>query len=88
MVAICIDTRRHAADVYGSADGRQWVLREDYEALMRKATLTEHECKAMYYVGAIAHQLADSPNFLNDAERSQIVQHLAAFREVCARLFE
>jgi hypothetical protein len=88
MVAIGIDTRRHAANVYGSPDGRQWVLREDYESLMKKATLTPMEITAAYYLAAIAQGLLDHPNCLNDEERARITAYLAAFREVMARLVE
>ncbi len=31
---LAADTRRHAVNVYGSPDGRQWVSRDDYEALL------------------------------------------------------
>jgi len=40
MVALAADTRRHAVNVYGSPDGRQWVSRDDYEALLAKATFS------------------------------------------------
>jgi hypothetical protein len=88
MVAIGIDTRRHAAEVYGSSDGRQWVLREDYEALMRKATLTPMEVTSAYYLAAIAQQLLDGPHLLNDEESARVTAYLAAFREFMSRLVE
>ena len=88
MVAIGLDTRQHAANVYGSPDGRQWVLREDYEALMRKATLTPMEVTSAYYLAAIAQGLLDGPHSLSEEEISRVTAYLAAFREFVARLVE
>lgn len=86
MVAQATDKRRHAACVYASPDGRQWVLRDDYEALMAKATLTADECHGLGYVCGCVKKLLEGPNYLTDDERAVVSKCLAAVEGVVYRL--
>lgn len=88
MVAQNTDSRRHAANVYASPDGRQWVLRDDYEALMAKATLTVEECRGLGGVCGCVKKLLDGPNYLADDERAVVSGWLAAVEGVVYRLAE
>ena len=88
MVAQATDNRRHAASVYVSPDGRQWVLRNDYEALMAKATLTADECRGLGYVCGCVKKLLEGPNYLTEDERAIISGCLDAVEGVVYRLAE
>jgi len=88
MVAQATDNRRHAANVYGSPDGRQRVLRDDYESLVAKATLSLDECNAIGGVHGVVKRLLDGPNYLTDDERAVVSGWLAAVEGVVYRLAE
>lgn len=86
MVSQAIDTRRHAANVYCSPDGRQWVLREDYESLMAKATLTHEEFSAAASMCSVVSGLLDRADGLEDHERAAVARWLALFSQMMLRL--
>lgn len=86
MVALAADTRRHAANVYGSPDGRQWVRREDYEALLAKATFSLEECEALGGVCNVVSRLLEHATGLTPDERARVSAWLATVGNVVERL--
>jgi hypothetical protein len=86
MVARAADTRRHAVNVYGSPDGRQWVAREDYEALMEKATFSLEECNAFGGVCGVVSNLLQHATALTQDEKARVAGMLATVGNVILRL--
>jgi len=86
MVAQAIDTRRHAANVYATPDGRQWVQREDYEALMAKATLSLEEWQAMQGIAGVIKGLLEIQDGLTKEELARVLVWLEAWIGIADRL--
>ena len=86
MVALAADTRRHAVNVYGSPDGRQWVRREDYEALLEKATFSQEECGALGSVCYVVSRLLEHATGLTPDEKVRVSACLATVGNVVERL--
>jgi hypothetical protein len=86
MVAQAIDTRRHAANVYATPDGQQWVQREDYEALMAKATLSFDEWEAMEGIAGVIKRLLEIQGGLTNEELATVLGWLEAWRGMLDRL--
>jgi hypothetical protein len=86
MVDQAIDNRRHAADVYGTSDGRRWVQQEDYEALMAKATVSFDEWEAMEGIANVIKRLLEIQNGLTNEELATVGRWLEAWRAMLNRL--
>lgn len=88
MVARAVDSRRHAAVVYMSPDGRQWVDRADYESLMKKATLTSGECRALGFMCNVVKGVLDRADGLTADEVAFIRGYFDTVTAVVHRLAE
>jgi hypothetical protein len=86
MVALAADTRRHAVNVYGSPDGRQWVSRDDYEALRAKATFSLEECESLGGVCNVVCRLLEHATGLTPDEKVRVREWLATVGNVVERL--
>lgn len=75
-------------NVYCSSDGREWVLREDYESLLEKSIITADECRAIDCICSVVKGLMEHATALTPDEKKQVSGWLTSMGNVIIRLAE